>query len=624
MKRILLLLIAFLPLLATAQKVDTRINDVTVYKNGALISRSGNVNLKKGDNEITLVGLSTNLDPKSIRLGVKNNDVTIVSLLHEFDVETSDEATKLREKNSKRKAIIADSMQILKSEIAVLAETKSLIIENKKIGGTQGITSEQLAKMTQFYKTELSNIENQLREKIKLAEKYKSEQNQILQNEQNINKEASKEISRIKLKLSSPKEINNVAISLSYLIFDAKWTPYYEVRVSDADKPMQLAYKARVSQNSNEKWDNVKLTLSTGDPSMENQKPEFETMYLPPARRNKQSRSWGRPTSNLVYGTVFDEYGEPLPGVAVLEQGTAKSTVNGTVTDFDGNFRFNMQNTNNKLSFSFIGYETQELEPGEKMQVYLKEEALELEEVVVVGYGTTHSDGWSSNRSSFEYKPEKKVVAKDIPLDIKNSLSVNEFEIKIPYTIPADGKDYNVGMLTYEIASDYKYSTAPRFNKEVFLMAEIPEIYQYSLLEGDATVYYQNIYQGETRIAPKLSDDTLKLSIGSDKMLAVSREEVHGKTNKSLIGNSYKVEKTFEISIRNNKDFAVDIDLEDQYPIAKYSDIKVTLTDNGGANVNTSNGRLDWKLHIAPHDTQKVRFSYEVKYPRNQYNFVVE
>ncbi len=621
MKRILFLLIAFLPLLATAQKVDTKINDVTVYKNGALISRSGKVNLKKGDNELTLVNLSTNLDPKSIRLGVGNSEVTIVSLLHEFGVETSEEVKKLREKNARRKDVISDSISILSSELKVINETKSLILENKKIGGDQGVTAEQLIKMTQLYKTELTNLETRGRKITSLISKLHTEQNTILNNEYNTGQQGSKKISTIKLKLSAPQDINGVNISLSYLIFDAKWTPYYEVRVADADKPLQLVYKARVNQNSNEKWDNVQLTLSSGDPSMENQKPAFETMYLPPVRRQSGNKGWTRPSSNLVYGNVCDENGEPLIGVNVFEKGTT----NGTITDFDGHFEVKMQNINNKVCFSFIGYEYQEADAGEKMQIYMKEDDVVLEEVVVIGYGSGRHRGNRDNaRTASSVSNSVPKVTASIPLELKNTLAVNEFKIQIPYTIPADGQDYAVSMLTYTIPANYKYASAPRFNKEVFLMAEVPDLYQYSLLKGPATIYFNNIYQGESEIAPTLSDDTLKLSIGSDKMLAIDRQEIHSKTNKAIVGSSRKVTKTFETTIRNNKNIAVDLDLEDQYPIAKYSDIKVTLTDNGGAEVNTQNGRLIWKIHLEPHESKKVQFSYEVRYPARQYNFNVE
>ena len=85
-----------------------------------------------------------------------------------------------------------------------------------------------------------------------------------------------------------------------------------------------------------------------------------------------------------VSGTVSDTSG-PLPGVNVLIKGTST----GTVTDFDGNFQINANN-GDTIVFSFIGYLTQEVVvSGSTMTITLTEDAAQLDEVVVVGYGST-------------------------------------------------------------------------------------------------------------------------------------------------------------------------------------------------------------------------------------------
>ncbi|MCF8273679.1 MAG: SusC/RagA family TonB-linked outer membrane protein [Flavobacteriaceae bacterium] len=85
-----------------------------------------------------------------------------------------------------------------------------------------------------------------------------------------------------------------------------------------------------------------------------------------------------------VTGTVSDASG-PLPGVNVLVKGTAT----GTVTDFDGNYSINA-NSGTTLVFSFVGYLTQEVVvSGTTVNVTLAEDAAQLDEVVVVGYGST-------------------------------------------------------------------------------------------------------------------------------------------------------------------------------------------------------------------------------------------
>ena len=86
-----------------------------------------------------------------------------------------------------------------------------------------------------------------------------------------------------------------------------------------------------------------------------------------------------------IKGLVTDEKNEPLIGVSVVELGTS----NGTVTDIDGKFDLNVS-SNSTLKFSYIGYNVLEKKVGIQamMNVVLTEVASELDEVVVVGYGT--------------------------------------------------------------------------------------------------------------------------------------------------------------------------------------------------------------------------------------------
>ncbi|MBQ4209586.1 MAG: SusC/RagA family TonB-linked outer membrane protein, partial [Prevotella sp.] len=87
---------------------------------------------------------------------------------------------------------------------------------------------------------------------------------------------------------------------------------------------------------------------------------------------------------SAVTGQVKDMTGEPLIGVSILEQGTS----NGTVTDIDGNFRLNVAQ-GKMLNISYIGYKTQAVRvSGSTLNVVLEEENTNLNEVVVVGYGT--------------------------------------------------------------------------------------------------------------------------------------------------------------------------------------------------------------------------------------------
>ncbi|TDQ18724.1 TonB-linked SusC/RagA family outer membrane protein [Algoriphagus boseongensis] len=86
-----------------------------------------------------------------------------------------------------------------------------------------------------------------------------------------------------------------------------------------------------------------------------------------------------------VTGTVYDESGTPLPGVSILVKGTTR----GTTTDLDGKYSISSP-SNSTLVFSFIGYNTVEEAVGSRtrINVNLSPDLADLEEVVVVGYGT--------------------------------------------------------------------------------------------------------------------------------------------------------------------------------------------------------------------------------------------
>ncbi|MDE3742942.1 SusC/RagA family TonB-linked outer membrane protein [Maribacter polysaccharolyticus] len=86
-----------------------------------------------------------------------------------------------------------------------------------------------------------------------------------------------------------------------------------------------------------------------------------------------------------VSGTVSDANG-PLPGASVVEKGTT----NGTQTDFDGNFTINV-GENATLVFSYVGFSTQEIAVNGQtnIDVLLTEDAQALDEVVIVGYGSS-------------------------------------------------------------------------------------------------------------------------------------------------------------------------------------------------------------------------------------------
>lgn len=88
----------------------------------------------------------------------------------------------------------------------------------------------------------------------------------------------------------------------------------------------------------------------------------------------------------VITGNVKDDRGELLLGVSILIKGTSQ----GTVTDIDGNYSIEVPDDQSVLVFTYLGYKTKELSVSgkAKLNVVLMEDTQNLEEVVIVGYGT--------------------------------------------------------------------------------------------------------------------------------------------------------------------------------------------------------------------------------------------
>lgn len=613
---------------ADAQNVKTEIKSVTVYRNGAMVGREGTLNIPKGNTTLYLNDLSTELDPNTLRIGINNKSVKILSVKHEIEIIDNENAKKQDVARDKRMEVLRDSLNYYNSQLSILASEEALINSNRNIGGQQnGVSAAELKAIADFYKKELGEIAIKKITVNKQIKRCKDELNKLTQEKQNSQKELQRKDSRVKLVLSSDAAVQNVPVSLNYLIFSANWEPFYEVRVDAVNKPLDLVYGARISQSSTEDWNGVKLTVSTGDPSVGNGAPDFDPMYLPPVGKRTSYKKWTPPVSKVVYGIVIDEESMPIPGANVIETGTT----NGTITDRDGKFHLEMKDMSHTLTFSYIGYVEEKSEPSENMQISMTPDIVGLDEVVVVGYGTQRSLSGkvAGVMTSFaeEVSAPKKLKynepVKNIPLQLDKTQTSTEFKIDVPYTVPSDGKQYDVSMLTYRVDADYRFCCLPRSSQDVFLMADLKDFSQYSLLKGNAYIYLDNAYQGECEIAPDFAADTFSITIGRDKDIAVNRQAVKEYTTKKIIGSTVKVVKCFEITVKNNKADAVSLELTDQYPLPKYSDIKVDLTDKGGAEVDSEKGKLTWKLNLAPQEKKTLRFSYEVKYPKSYY-FTVE
>jgi len=259
--------------------VKSDINNVTVYRKGAMINRVADKFIRKGKTILVFDNLSSKLDVNTIKVKVPTN-VTLVSLTQTYNFlnkkKNSAEISKLYTKLQSLK----DSIHLQNNIITVLNDERQMILANRAIGGeSNGVDIENLKKASEFYRTKLSEIELFKLNATNTIRKFTKEITLINYQLRELNAGMSQTTSEIIIVISAKKDMA-AKFDISYYISDAGWTPYYDVRVKNISEKILFNYKAHVYQNTGYDWKNVKLILSTGNPSLSGMKPSLSSDVL--------------------------------------------------------------------------------------------------------------------------------------------------------------------------------------------------------------------------------------------------------------------------------------------------------------------------------------------------------
>ncbi len=192
------------------------------------------------------------------------------------------------------------------------------------------------------------------------------------------------------------------------------------------------------------------------------------------------------------------------------------------------------------------------------------------------------------------------------------------YEIAIPYDIPEDGQIHQVNIQERTVNAILKNYAVPKLDRDAYLMAELTDWQNLDLIPGAANIIMDDTYIGKTQIDPNTTADTLNLSLGRDKRIAVKRTQVRETIPAKSGGGTSKQTFTYDITVKNNKVTPVQLLLKDQHPLSAVKDVEVFLDDAGGAEVNPETGVLTWKVELNPGESRTYRFVYSVKYPRDK------
>lgn len=620
MKRLIFpLLVLILISSAIAQEIKeapipSQIQEVTLFLSGAQIFEKATGPIPTGESVVVIKDLSPYVDEKSIQVKAQGN-FTIQAVNKRLDYLSEKEVGEKVSALETQIESIIKTQTLAQNRLQILATKASLLSSNKDLGGNQtGPTMAELRVALDFFDAEFTKITSEeLQVKSKIAEADKELErlrNQISAMQESQNKSTSE----IRIRIKAPAA-GQGTFQINYLVANASWYPKYDVRVKNITQPLQLNYKAEVFQNTGVDWKNVKLRFSNGNPNQSGQAPNLEKWELNYARFTTVNKFALPQTPGTISGVVVDERGAPVPGTSVLVKGT---TI-GTATDLEGRYSLTLPTSAKSLVFSFIGYSTQEvnIQGQSNINVSLVEDTQMLSEVVVNGYSSSMKRSLEGRVAGVNIRNSSMDAAPLMTSFVENQTTV-EIQVAEPYSIKTNGERTLVDLKSYEIPARYNYTAIPKLDKDAFLLAEISDWSQYSLLEGESNLYFEDGFVGRSILNAAALQDTLQISMGRDRSIVMQREKVEQFSKKRTIGANVTENRVYEITLKNNKSQAVTLQVKDQIPVSVNSNIIVTPGDLSGGKLDPLTGIVTWEVSLPPGGQQKVSLNYEVKYPKSE------
>ena len=497
----------------------SEIKNITIHNVGAHIERIGNANINLGSNQLIITNLSPSLNNESIQFVMNSKNIIVNSVSKKMNFLNKES------QRNEELDFLKDSLKHIKEEkrikevnLEVFLEEKDLFNENKSVlKTTREFIVDDLMDLSDYFKKSISRIQSDISLAKKeidalsfIEEKLKQQINYTIKTTKN-------QSANIIVQLTCTKA-GNYSYDLSYKSNKAGWAPSYEIRSEGINSPIDLTYKAKIFQNTNEIWSNVQLSLSTGKLNKSNKAPSFQTQYV------------------NTYTT----------------------------------------NTKRAKMIANKGYSSNAIDSKDEIQ-----ESISSSEFTSVDYSGTQ------------------II----------------YNIELPYSIPSQTEPVFIEIQKFSLEANYDYYCYPKLDKDVFLMCHFESLGNKNLLPGNGQVYFEGKSVGKTFLDPYSTKKTNDLSLSRDVSIICERTLEKKFSSETKVGDNIKFEKTYKLSLKNNKDQSVSIVLIDQVPKSTKKSIDIQLIESSEAKFDKKNGKLKWNIQLSPNEVVEKKFSFTIKHP---------
>jgi uncharacterized protein (TIGR02231 family) len=522
--------------MAEPEGLDAPITAVTVFRDGARITRSGQATLSPGLWPVLMPSLPVSVDPESVRVAVRGHDVALLeveaNLRHGVDPLRA-EIVRLRSEAEKwRDAVRALDDQDAAEEARLgfaghLSEAAAVAMARAVSFGRAG--HDDLAQMAGFLSASTASALERRRE---ISGRRSAAQRELEAAEQRL-ADAGRRVGVVRfVEVSASVEATAqtaAEIELSYHVKDASWQPLYDLALTG--ERLTASYLAEVTQRTGEDWPTVRLVLSTARRGLHRRLPELRPWYI-----SRQAPA--------------------QPQVMLRAQGAAMQPTGGP------------------------------------------------------------DDGEAGVSAATPALMSARRAVAPLTAEVSDSGVSQFYEVARPIAVPADGNPHKTTIAQFDLDADIDYLAVPVLAAEAYLRATVTNSSPLMLLPGQARVFRDGQFAGETSLETIAPGEEFELQLGVDDQIRIERKLHRRATSKAVIGGTRTVDIGYETTVGNHRPAAARISVRDHIPVSADGDIKVRLREASPSPAEqTDLGELTWEVTLEAGQSATIRHRFTVEHP---------
>ena len=588
---LVVLLFAASPALAQANQAESRLAEVTLYRDQAQITRT--VSVPKGDGPIELIvaGLPVQVRPDSLFAeGGEAIDVRAVRYRERIvGQEPREDIRELDEQIAAKQVEIEENtaMQgLIQKRFSYLDKLEGFTAPTATAELSKGVLdAEQLQETTKFIFEQRESATKELLE-LKGVERGLKKEIQTLQLRRAQLAGQSQTKVREAVLFLDRRDAGADAVRLTYLVNNCGWSPSYNVRGDLGNDKVRLEYNALIRQMTGEDWDGVKLTLSTASPMISASGPAIAAFPV----SLKQLAQGGR----SVNGFDLSDPSAPNSPLRPGQQAALTRDYNDLqVRQARNNIDFNnnsslLDNTRFAWSGNLIANDLQLIELCEPVDRLL---------------------------------PTVVVQSPDQGLAIS-------YTIDGAVSLQSRTDQQMTRILQAEMDAGFYHVANPVLTPYVYREAEAANTSGRDLLAGPTNVYLDGRFVGRTEMVSVTRGQTFVLGFGADPQLTATRQLIE--RDQQQQGGNTRLSFAYRLAVENFGDQPAAVRLYDRLPNFKDSDdVKLTLDSGFGdlskdpvyLRIDRPNGILRWDTTVdagaTGEEASVTEYRYTLEFDRN-------